>query len=242
MIQRITPFVIGITLLISGCASQQDKQDTTDFNTGSTLLKVAHLASPTADGSSLFITVDGKDAGFLPVGQAVLLHVPEGQHQVGGYARSLIGHVTIPGITVTTAADSPRFVAYKVTQYDPLFTQRGIDPLPDSAPLPKKQVAKSEPLPVPKITELSMPESAPVPDASSALSSATSEATTPVAQGNASQPASVTPALPAVVTDSTPDTSATSQAAASSPATSEQSGAAVPADTSATAQQSVSTP
>ncbi|MBS0848497.1 hypothetical protein [Citrobacter sp. JGM124] len=204
MIQRIAPFLIGITFLINGCANTQDKQSAADFNDGSTLLKVAHLASPTADGSALFITVDGKDAGFLPVGQAILLHVPAGKHEVGGYARSLIGHVTIPGITVTTSLDVPRFVAYKVTQYDPLFTLRGIDPLPQSAPLPEKQVAKSEPLPQPKIVELSTPENNTVSDTSS---TPTPEANpTPVAQENASQPApaviSATPALPPVITDS----------------------------------------
>ena len=156
MIQRIIPAVIGITLLLSGCAIQQDKQNVADFSAGATLLKVAHLPSSTADGSSLFITVDGKEAGLLPVGEAILLQVPAGEHRVGGYARTLIGAVTIPALKVTTSADSPRFVAYRVARYDPLFMERGIDPLPHSAPIPEKQVGQSQPVPVPQITQLSL--------------------------------------------------------------------------------------
>ena len=192
MIPRIIPFMVGIALLISGCAGRQDKQGVTDFTSGATLLKVAHLASPTADGSSLYITVDGKDAGLLPVGQAILLQVPAGDHKVGGYARSLIGQVTIPDISVTTSADSPRFVAYKVKQYDPLLTLRGIDPLPESAPIPEKQVAKSEPLPVPQITQLSAPESEAVPDTSKTVTSPVQQSSKPAPQEEATQkPASV---------------------------------------------------
>lgn len=164
MIQRIIPVVIGVTLLISGCVQKPEQQDVTGFSMGATLLKVAHLPSPTADGSSLFITIDGKDAGLLPVGEAMLFQVPAGEHQVGGYARSLIGSVTIRPLTVTTSPDAPRFVAYRVTRNAPLFIQRGVDPLPQSAPLPEKQVAQFEPLPVPQIVKLSLPESEPVAD------------------------------------------------------------------------------
>ncbi|WP_300002189.1 hypothetical protein [uncultured Cedecea sp.] len=147
MIQRILPAVIGIALLISGCAKKQENQESASFSMGATLLKVAHLPSPIADGSDLFITVDGKEAGLLPTGEAMLLQVPAGEHEVAGYARSLVGRVTIPGLKVTTVADQPRFVAYRVARNTPLFSVRGIDPLPKSAPLPEKQVAESEPLP-----------------------------------------------------------------------------------------------
>ena len=171
MIQRILPIVIGITLLISGCAKKQEQQESVSFSMGATLLKVAHLPSPIADGSGLFITVDGKEAGQLPVGEAILLQVPAGEHEVGGYARSLIGRVTIPSLNVTTVPDQPRFVAYRVVRNAPLFSVRGIDPLPQSAPLPEKQVAQSEPVPVPQITQLSLPENAPdsTPSESSAV-------------------------------------------------------------------------
>lgn len=161
MIQRIIPAVIGVTLLISGCAKKPEPQGVTDFSVGATLLKIAHLPSPTADGSGLFITVDGKEAGALPVGEAMLLQVPAGEHQVGGYARSLVGRVTIPSLKVTTAADQPRFVAYRVARNTPLFSERGIDPLPKSAPIPEKQVGQSESVPVPQLTQLSLPESTP---------------------------------------------------------------------------------
>ena len=218
MIQRIIPFVIGITLLISGCTTQQDKQGTADFSAGATLLKIAHLPSPTADGSSLFITVDGKDAGPLAVNKAILLQLPAGDHQVGGYASSLIGHVTIPGITVTTSADSPRFVAYQVKRYAAPFIQRGIDPLPESAPIPVKQVAQSEPLPVPQITEIT-----PVPDVSQASTPAMQESSSPapavaeeMAPAPVTAPASITPVLPPVVSGA-PQEAATAPKAVEAP-------------------------
>lgn len=200
MIQRILPVVIGISLLISGCAKKQVQQESASFSMGATLLKVAHLPSPIADGSGLFITVDGKEAGQLPVGEAILLQVPAGEHEVGGYARSLIGRVTIPSLKVTTVADQPRFVAYRVAKNMPLFSARGIDPLPQSAPLPEKQVGQSESVPVPEIIQLSLPE--PENTTPSALSEAATpanqESPTPVAQEEASKvstPAAVKPML-----------------------------------------------
>ncbi|MCS3433125.1 hypothetical protein [Klebsiella sp. BIGb0407] len=206
MIQRILPVVIGLSLLISGCAKKQEPQDSVSFSMGATLLKVAHLPSPIADGSDLFITVDGKEAGQLPVGEAMLLQVPAGEHEVGGYARSLIGRVTIPGLKVTTVADQPRFVAYRVARNTPLFSVRGIDPLPKSAPLPEKQVAQSEPVPVPEITQISppapesTPESTPA-DSSEVATPANQESATPAVQNetpkastSADSEATVTPA------------------------------------------------
>lgn len=161
MMQRIIPAVIGITLLISGCATQQATQNIADFSVGATLLKVANLPSQTADGSRLFITVDGQQAGSLPAGKAMLLQLPAGEHQVGGYARSLIGSVTIPGVNVTTSPDAPRFVAYQIIRNTPRFIVRGVDPLPQSAPIPEKQTSQSEPVPVPQMIQLSIPESTP---------------------------------------------------------------------------------
>lgn len=175
MIQRIIPVFIGITLLLSGCAKQQSNQHTARFTAGTTLLKIAHLPSPIEDGSSLFITVDGKDAGRLKVGKAMLLQVPAGEHEVAGYARSLIGSVTIPGLKVTTSPDAPRFVAYRVAQHDPLFMARGIDPLPHSAPIPEKQAPESKPVPLPQITLLGPIEIEPA-EAADAADVATSEA------------------------------------------------------------------
>lgn len=207
MIQRILPVVIGITLLISGCAKKQDQQESVNFTLGATMLKVAHLPSPIADGSDLFITVDGKDAGLLPTGEAMLLQVPAGEHEVGGYARSLIGRVTIPSLKVTTVADQPRFVAYRVARNTPLFSVRGIDPLPKSAPLPEKQVAQSEAVPVPSIIQLSPPEPESTPESAAEDSSS---ATAPAAEE------SVTTA------DETPKTATTADSETSAePATSD---------------------
>jgi len=205
MIQRILPVVIGITLLISGCAKKQEQQDGASFNLGATMLKVAHLPSPIADGSDLFITVDGKEAGLLPVGEAMLLQVPAGEHEVGGYARSLIGRVTIPGLKVTTVADQPRFVAYRVARNTPLFNVRGIDPLPQSAPLPEKQVGQSEKLPVPQIIQLEVP--ATTPDSTQPESSPESqENTAPAASEEAPKTSTSTET---VVTPATSDASTT---------------------------------
>lgn len=208
MIQRLIPVVIGVTLLISGCVKKPEPQGVTDFSVGATLLKVAHLPSPTADGSGLFITVDGKEAGALPVGEAMLLQVPAGEHQVGGYARSLIGRVTIPSLKVTTSADQPRFVAYRVARNTPLFSERGIDPLPQSAPIPEKQVGQSESVPVPQITQLSLPEKAPdiAPTESSEVTTPVNPEETPKTSTSVDTETVVTPATsdasPAVVAPS----------------------------------------
>jgi len=207
MIQRILPVVIGITLLISGCAKKQEQQDSASFNLGATMLKVAHLPSPIADGSDLFITVDGKEAGLLPVGEAMLLQVPAGEHEVGGYARSLIGRVTIPGLKVTTVADQPRFVAYRVARNTPLFSVRGIDPLPQSAPLPEKQVGQSEKLPVPQIIQLEVP--ATTPDSAQPEPSPESQESTAPAASEEAPKTSTSTETETAVTPATSDASST---------------------------------
>lgn len=214
MIQRILPVVIGIALLISGCAKKQEQQDSASFTMGATLLKVAHLPSPIADGSDLFITVDGKEAGQLPTGEAMLLQVPAGEHEVAGYARSLIGRVTIPGLKVTTVADQPRFVAYQVARNTPSFSARGIDPLPQSAPLPEKQVAQSESVPVPEITQLSLPEPETTPDSASSDSSAATTATSHESSAPASVVQEETPKESTSAEDNTTVKPATSGSAA----------------------------
>ena len=128
MINRFTLVAIAAAVVLSGCAKHSVDENVADFSSGATLLSVTHLPARTADGATVFITVDGNEAGALPVGESMALRVPAGAHQVGGYARSLIGRVTIPAVKVTTSPDTTRYVAYTVTRSKPLFTELSEDP------------------------------------------------------------------------------------------------------------------
>ncbi|KOC90533.1 hypothetical protein NG42_08970, partial [Winslowiella iniecta] len=91
MINRYTLAAMVAAVALSGCAKHSVDETVADFSSGSTQLSVTHLPARTADGATVFVTVDGSEAGALPVGESMSLRVPAGAHQVGGYARSLIG-------------------------------------------------------------------------------------------------------------------------------------------------------
>lgn len=117
----LTAFAAAFAL--AGCVKQPNDQPAPDFSTGATQVTVTHLAARTVDGGPVYITVDGNDAGALATGDSVALHVAAGKHQVGGYARSIIGRVTIPSVQVVTAPDSPKHIAYTLVKNKPGFTE-----------------------------------------------------------------------------------------------------------------------
>lgn len=138
MINRFTLIAITAALTLTGCAKitaatsaakssvsavlTPAEAKIVDFSTGPTLISVTHVATPADDGEPIYVTVDGIDAGILAIGQTVELHVSEGKHKIGGYARSLVGRVTIPAVEVTTEPHTKQHVNYAITRKTPKFT------------------------------------------------------------------------------------------------------------------------
>lgn len=130
MTHRFTLAVIVATITLTGCAKHPTGEPAANFASGDTLVTVAHISGKTDDGTTVFVTVDGTDAAALKKGQSVDLHVPAGPHQVGGYARTLIGRVTIAPVKITTTADTVKHVAYSVTKTKPSFSELPSDSTP----------------------------------------------------------------------------------------------------------------
>ena len=109
------------------------------------------------------------------------MRVPEGSHKVGGYARSLIGRVTISPVDVTTSNDAISHVTYSVADLKPTFLVRAQTPIPK----PKAESIPRDPIPtLPKI-EMETP-----------AADGQTQAETPVAT-DATQPTqAATPATP----------------------------------------------
>ena len=86
-------------------------------------IMVSHSLIHSDDGSTVILTVDGKEAGVLKRGEVVAIKVSPGKHKVGGYVRTLfgMGRVTIPGVDVTTSERAVSNVAYMVTKNKPGF-------------------------------------------------------------------------------------------------------------------------
>lgn len=135
MINRFSLAALSAAFALSGCAQHSVDETVGDFSSGATQLTVTHLDTRAADGTALFVTVDGQDAGALPLGEKVELNVPAGKHQIGGYARSLIGRVTISPIEVTTSDEAIKNIAYSVTKSKPVFTVLTDTPKPKPAPV-----------------------------------------------------------------------------------------------------------
>lgn len=109
--------------LLFGCAKPVTGEPAADFTTGATLVTVEHAWTRTDDGTTVFVTVDGKDAAALKIGESVALHLPEGTYQIGGYAKSLIGKVSVQPVKLTTSAGSAKAVEYAVTKSKPAFKE-----------------------------------------------------------------------------------------------------------------------
>jgi hypothetical protein len=106
-----------------GCAKPVTGEPAADFTTGATLVTVEHAWTRTDDGATVFVTVDGKDAAALKIGESVALHLPEGTYQIGGYAKSLIGKVSVESVKLTTSAGSTKAVEYAVTKSKAAFKE-----------------------------------------------------------------------------------------------------------------------
>lgn len=157
MINRFTLAAVAAAFALTGCVKHSIDEPVAakpapDFSTGPTLVTVTNVPARTADGATLYVTVDGDDAGALTTGESVALRVPAGTHQIGGYARSLIGRVTIPSVKITTTADSEKHVVYTVMKSKPTFTEIADDPKPQPQAAPAPQAPQPQPQP-PQISQ-----------------------------------------------------------------------------------------
>lgn len=245
MSYRFTLAAVAAVIALTGCAKTKTADQAPAFDFGSTRLTVAHVPTKTDDGTKLYVTIDDKEAGALGTGESMEVQLPEGKHKVGGYARSLIGRVTIAPVEVATSRDAVSHVTYSVANLKPTFLVRASTPVPK----PKSESIPAEPVPslpkdieAPAVAEQSQASATPAdaPAATTAVTqqtSATSETSTTSASATpaavATQPVqTATPATPAAtqqtqtaapapqtpaVTDLTPTTqSQTSQATQSS--------------------------
>ncbi len=211
---RFTLATVTAVLALTGCANSKTAGQAPAFDFGSTRVTVTHIPTKTDDGTKLYVTVDGKDAGALDVGQSLEVRLPEGSHKVGGYARSLIGRVTIPSVDVTTSNNAISHVTYSVADLKPKFLVRAQTPIPK----PKSESIPLDPIPaLPKIevqapatTEQTKTEAPATPEATQQTPTATpvtppAETATPSTQ-DAQTPkvTEVTPTTQSQTTQTTP--------------------------------------
>jgi hypothetical protein len=157
MLSRFTLATLMATIMLTGCArlaavtgTSHDSTATADasaaqpatgapidnndspspFETGPTVINVSHLVTRTDDGSSVYVTVDGQDAGLLKKGEKREIRVAPGKHQIDGYVQTLFGFgkVTIASVDVTTDPNSPKNVVYSVTRQKPAFSETDASP------------------------------------------------------------------------------------------------------------------
>ncbi|WP_432414104.1 hypothetical protein [Pantoea allii] len=136
---------LAVATTLAGCAKHPAANTTADaavaaddFTTGPTQIDVSHVITRADDGSHIYLTVDGKDAGELPNGESKIVHVAAGKHEVGGYVRTLfgLGRVTIDPLEVTTSPDDVKKVAYTVTRNKATFVEQ---PKQTEQPQPQPQ-------------------------------------------------------------------------------------------------------
>ncbi|RJT53579.1 hypothetical protein [Rahnella variigena] len=190
MSYRFTLAAAAAVIALTGCAKTKTADQAPAFDFGSTRLTVAHVPTKTDDGTKLYVTIDDKEAGALGTGESMEVQLPEGKHKVGGYARSLIGRVTIAPVEVATSRDAVSHVTYSVANLKPTFLVRASTPVPK----PKSESIPAEPVP-------SLPKDI--------------EAPAVAEQSQASATPADAPAATAVVTQQTSATSATSTTSAS---------------------------
>ncbi|MEZ3498510.1 hypothetical protein [Pantoea sp. KPR_PJ] len=130
MILRFSPIALLAVVALSGCAKKHSYQDDPSFAAGPAQVSVSHVKTRADDGSSVFVTVDGKDAGQLNGGENKDLFLTPGKHKIGGYVATLfgLGRVTISPVEITTAQGEVKHVAYEVKSDKPTFTALSTPP------------------------------------------------------------------------------------------------------------------
>jgi hypothetical protein len=215
MSYRFTLAAVAAVFALTGCANTKTAEKPA-FDLGSTRLTVTHVPTKTDDGTQIYVTIDGKDAGALGLGESVEVQLPEGKHQVGGYARSLIGRVTIAPVDVTTSRNDISHVTYSVANLKPTFLVRATTPIPK----PKSESVPLEPIPA-LPTQIEAPATdvqaqTTTPAAASATTPA--ETTAPVAATATATPATTTPAATTKTETTTTPAAATKTETTTTPA------------------------
>ncbi len=144
MSSRFALAAVAAVLALTGCAKSKIADPTSAFDFGSSRVTVTHIPTKTDDGTTIYVTIDSKDAGALGTGKSLELQLPEGKHTVGGYARTLIGRVTISPVEVSTSSDVVSHVTYSIANSKPTFTVRASTPVPK----PKSETIPVESVPV----------------------------------------------------------------------------------------------
>ena len=221
MSYRFTLAAVAAVFALTGCAKPKTAEQAPAFDFGSTRVTVTHIPTKTDDGTKLYVTVDDKDAGALGVGESLEVKLPEGKHKVGGYARSLIGRVSISPVDVTTSSDVISHVTYSVADLKPTFLVRAATPVPK----PKSESIPAEPVPSLPNIQMEAPAAAEQTQAATPATPATTEQTktvTPATPATTEQTQAATPATPAA-------TEQTQTATPAAPVTNEQTQTVTPA-------------
>ena len=150
MSYRFALTAMAAVLTLTGCTNSKTADQAPAFDFGSSRVTVTHIPTKTDDGTAIYVTVDSKDAGTLGTSESLEVQLPEGKHKVGGYARTLIGRVTIAPVEVSTSSDVISHVTYSVANGKPTFIVRASTPVPK----PKSESIPAEPIPmIPKQIE-----------------------------------------------------------------------------------------
>jgi hypothetical protein len=193
MSYRFTLAAVAAVLALTGCAKSQTADQAPAFDFGSSRVTVTHIPTKTDDGTKIYVTVDNKDAGTLATGESIDIQLPEGKHQVGGYARTLIGRVTISPVEVLTSRDVISHVTYSVANLKPSFIVRAPTPVPQ----PKSESIPAEPIPaMPKQIEAPAAEQTQAAIPVAPVATQETQAATPAAPVATQQTQTVTPAAP----------------------------------------------
>ena len=65
MINRFALAAVAAVFVITGCAKNATDKPVADFYNGATLVDVTDLPATTLDSTTIYVTVDGNDAGAL---------------------------------------------------------------------------------------------------------------------------------------------------------------------------------
>ncbi|WP_413733556.1 hypothetical protein ACL2XP_14915 [Sodalis sp. RH21] len=242
MINSFILIVITTALMLTGCAKitaatsaakssvnaalTPAKPDIVDFSSGPTVVTVTHVHTQSDDGVPIYVTVDDTDAGILAIGQTVELHVSAGKHKIGGYARSLVGRVTIPAVEVTTEPLTEQHVNYSIMGKTPKFSVGPSTKVIFNAPAATAPTTTTTPATTytPTTTATTTPETA-TPAAATAPTTST-EPATPSTPTTTTTPETATPAATTApttstepATPSTPTTTTTTTPETTTPAT-----------------------
>ena len=245
MINRYTLVAFTAALALTGCAKitaatsaagsaahaalVPSQPDAPDFSSGPTAITVTHIRTLADDGAPIYVTVDGTDAGILAAGQTVVLHLPAAKHKIGGYARSLIGRVTIAPVEVTSTTNTVQHVNYSVTNAAPAFKKRPATPV---------VTVSNDPEPAPA-AKPATPAATTTP-ATTAPATATPAATTPATTTTTPAATSTVPSAPTTIT--TPATSSATSTTTTTPSTTSSTTTTTPSTTTTTPATTTTTP